>query len=102
MTESIRPDSLRQLDAQDEKAAAEARRRAELDRRAAAAEHVEDDVDRDETPADGDDVSPHYGRRAQPGDVLGLETGGETTGIGDTAEDEDERRRAAVKKASGD
>jgi hypothetical protein len=42
-----------------------------------------------------DDTSPHLGGRAQPGDVLGLETGGETTGIGDTAEDEDERRRAA-------
>jgi hypothetical protein len=91
---------LRQLDAQDEKAAAEARRRAELDRRAAA-EDLDDDVDRGETPADGGDVSPHHGRRAQPGDVLGIETGGETTGIGDTAEDEDERRRAAVKKASG-
>jgi hypothetical protein len=95
MTESIRPDSLRQLDAQDEKAAAEARRRAELDRVA-----VEQDDETDETLADGGDVSPHHGRRAQPGDVLGIETGGETTGIGDTAEDEDERRRAAVKKAS--
>lgn len=42
-----------------------------------------------------DDLSPHYGGRAQPGDVLGLETGGETTGIGDTAEDEDTRRRDA-------
>jgi hypothetical protein len=39
------------------------------------------------------DVSPHYGGRAQPGDVLGIETGGETTEIGDTAEDEDKRRR---------
>ena len=93
MTESIRPDSLRQLDPHDEKTAAEARRRAELDR--VAAERS------DETPADGGDVSPHYGRRAQPGDVLGIETGGETTAISDTAEDEDERRRAAVKKASG-
>ena len=42
-----------------------------------------------------DDVSPHFGGRAQPGDVLGLETGGETTSIGDTADDEDGRRRAA-------
>jgi hypothetical protein len=42
-----------------------------------------------------DDVSPHFGGRAQPGDVLGLETGGETTSIGDTAEDEDTRRRNA-------
>lgn len=43
--------------------------------------------------SDRDDVSPHYGGRAQPGDVLGLETGGETTGLGDTAEDENKRRR---------
>jgi hypothetical protein len=33
--------------------------------------------------------------RAQPGDVLGIETGGETTGLGDTARDEDERREDA-------
>lgn len=44
-----------------------------------------------------DDMSPHFGGRAQPGDVLGLETGGETTTIGDTAEDEDKRRRDAEK-----
>jgi hypothetical protein len=42
----------------------------------------------------GDD-SPHLDGRAQPGDVLGIETGGERTGIGDTAEDEDKRRRDA-------
>ena len=47
----------------------------------------------DERRRDADDVSPHYGGRAQPGDVLGIETGGETTEIGDTAEDEDKRRR---------
>lgn len=47
-----------------------------------------------------DDVSPHYGGRAQPGDVLGLETGGETTAIGDTAEDEDKRRRDADRSRS--
>jgi hypothetical protein len=33
--------------------------------------------------------------RAQPGDVLGIETGGETTALGDTARDEDERREDA-------
>lgn len=33
--------------------------------------------------------------RAQPGDVLGVETGGETTHLGDTAEDENERLREA-------
>jgi hypothetical protein len=94
MTESIRPDPLRQADPQDEKAAAEARRAAELKRR-----ELEKDQD---AAVDSSDVSPHDGRRAQPGDILGIETGGETTGIGDTAEDEDERRRDADKKASRD
>ena len=35
--------------------------------------------------------------RAQPGDVLGIETDGETTSLGDTREDEDERREDAEK-----
>jgi hypothetical protein len=42
-------------------------------------------------------VSPHFGGRAQPGDVLGIETGGETSEIGDSAEDENERRRKLEK-----
>jgi hypothetical protein len=50
---------------------------------------------------EGGDVSPHLGGRAQPGDVLGIETGGETTEIGDTDEKEDKRRRDA-EKAAGD
>jgi hypothetical protein len=33
--------------------------------------------------------------RAQPGDVLGIENDGETTHLGDTAEDEDERLQDA-------
>jgi hypothetical protein len=33
--------------------------------------------------------------RAQPGDVLGIERGGETTSLGDTREDEDRRRETA-------
>jgi hypothetical protein len=37
--------------------------------------------------------------RAQPGDVIGIETEGEITELGDTAEDEDARRRAAEKDA---
>lgn len=45
------------------------------------------------------DESPHFGGRAQPGDVLGIETGGERTEIGDTAEDEDERRREGIEAA---
>ena len=43
--------------------------------------------------------SPHFGGRAQPGDVLGVETEGEQTHVGDTAEDEDKRREAAQKHA---
>lgn len=35
--------------------------------------------------------------RAQPGDVLGIETAGETTALGDTTRDEDERREDAEK-----
>jgi hypothetical protein len=37
--------------------------------------------------------------RAQPGDVLGIERGGETTTLGDTAEHEDHRREEAVEEA---
>ena len=39
--------------------------------------------------------APAVGERAQPGDVIGIESGGETTSIGDTAEDEDRRRERA-------
>ena len=46
-----------------------------------------------------DDASPHYAGRAQPGDVIGIETEGERTYVGDTAEDENRRRRAALKAA---
>lgn len=45
------------------------------------------------------DVSPHHDGRAQPGDVLGIETRGEETHIGDTAEDENERRESNDKAA---
>jgi hypothetical protein len=38
--------------------------------------------------------------RAQPGDILGIERGGETTSLGDTEEDEDRRRRDAEKEAA--
>jgi hypothetical protein len=37
--------------------------------------------------------------RAQPGDVLGIERGGETTNLGDTEEAEDRRRRSAIDDA---
>ena len=46
------------------------------------------------------DISPHFGGRAQPGDILGIETGGETTSIGDTSDDEDKRRRDLEKAAA--
>lgn len=45
------------------------------------------------------DSSPHFDGRAQPGDVIGVETGGEQTHVGDTAQDEDKRREAAQKDA---
>jgi len=44
---------------------------------------------------DPTDTSPHLDGRAQPGDVIGLETGGERTYMGDTADDENKRRRDA-------
>ena len=36
--------------------------------------------------------------RAQPGDVLGIERGGETTGLGDTRDSEDKRRKDALEE----
>jgi hypothetical protein len=48
---------------------------------------------------DAGDVSPHFGGRAQPGDVVGFETGGERTHLGETSEDENERRREGEKAA---
>jgi hypothetical protein len=41
-------------------------------------------------------------QRAQPGDVLGIESGGEVTHIGDTADDEDARRLAAERAVRRD
>lgn len=90
MTDSTRDTRLDTADPHVVDEAAEARRRAELERR----DKVED-VQRREA----DDVSPHFGGRAQPGDVLGIETGGETTEIGDTDEDENKRRRDLDRKA---
>ncbi|HTK29929.1 MAG TPA: PRC-barrel domain-containing protein [Vicinamibacterales bacterium] len=48
--------------------------------------------------AHGGETSPHPGGRAQPGDVLGVETGGERTYIGDTKDSENDRRRDAEKE----
>ena len=58
------------------------------------------DVDELDTTDIAGDTSPHFGGRAQPGDILGIETGGETTAIGDTTEDEDERRADLEKAAA--
>ena len=40
--------------------------------------------------------------RAQPGDVLGIERGGETTSLGETEEDEDRRRKDAEREVADD
>jgi hypothetical protein len=53
----------------------------------------------DEGRVPASDPSPHFAGRAQPGDVIGFETGGERTHVGETAEDEDKRRRDAEKAA---
>ena len=89
MTESIRIPRVENPDDNSVEEMTNAERRAPLD-----SEH--DDLD-----PSADDVSPHDGGRAQPGDVLGIETGGETTEIGDTSEDENERRRRAEDDAAG-
>jgi hypothetical protein len=58
------------------------------------------DRDRELVTAQGGDTSPHLGGRAQPGDVLGVETGGESTHIGETSDDENKRRQDAEKDAA--
>jgi uncharacterized protein YjbJ (UPF0337 family) len=41
------------------------------------------------------------GVRAQRGDILGLDSEGETTNLGDTASDEDKRRVDALRRGAG-
>jgi sporulation protein YlmC with PRC-barrel domain len=60
------------------------------------------DRDRELVTAQGGDTSPYQGGRAKPGDVIGVETGGETTHVSDTKADEDERRRDAERAAAKD
>ncbi len=55
-------------------------------------EEREEREDRELVTARATDVSPHLEGRAQPGDIIGIETGGEQTHVGETAEDEDKRR----------
>ena len=64
-----------------------------------------DELDAADEPGDArgaDDVSPHFGGRAQPGDILGFETDGETTSLGDTSEDENKRRHDLEKDVGED
>ena len=58
-------------------------------------EQSRSDYDREHVTGRADDVSPHHDGRAQPGDVLGVETGGERSYLGDTSADENERREDA-------
>jgi hypothetical protein len=67
---------------------------------AAEAARTARDLDREAVVAQAGDVSPHQDGRAQPGDVLGVETGGERTYIGDTSDDENKRRRDAEEAAA--
>jgi hypothetical protein len=69
-----------------------AREDAELQDRTAGKRERDERTERETEP------SPHFDGRAQPGDVLGLETGGEQTHIGDTSDDENKRRRDAEKE----
>lgn len=59
------------------------------------------DVEHERVVARADD-SPHFDGRAQPGDVIGIETGGERTAIGETTEDENKRREEAERAARED
>jgi hypothetical protein len=56
---------------------------------------VKDFFDRRDEVATREEPSPHFAGRAQPSDVIGVETGGEQTHVGETTEDENNRRRDA-------
>lgn len=56
-------------------------------------------LEREAREQEAPDASEDNGVRAQPGDVLGLDTDGETTSLGDTSEDEDSRRVDALRDA---
>jgi hypothetical protein len=52
-------------------------------------------IDPKTTPPRRETIPHPIDDRAQPGDVIGIERDGETTELGDTREDEDERRQDA-------
>lgn len=56
-------------------------------------------IDPNTTPRPTPPVAHPADDRAQPGDVIGIERDGETTELGDTRDDEDERRREAEEAA---
>ena len=60
----------------------------------------DEDRERELVVGQGGDASPHAGGRARPGDVIGLDEGGERTYLGDTSEDENERRGDAERDAA--
>jgi PRC-barrel domain len=59
------------------------------------------EIDRDQLRDRDDTRAPAVGERAQPGDILGIESAGETTSLGDTASDEDKRRESAEEDIQG-
>jgi hypothetical protein len=64
------------------------------------AREADRDSERELVTAREGDTSPYFDGRAQPGDVLGLETGGEQTHVGETSEDENKRRIDAERDAA--
>jgi sporulation protein YlmC with PRC-barrel domain len=60
------------------------------------------DRERELVTAQGGDTSPYAGGRAKPGDVSGVDTGGEQTHVSDTKEDENKRRQDAERAAAKD
>ena len=56
--------------------------------------------DREREMVSARETSGDNANRAQPGNLIGVDSGGEQTHIGDTAKDEDDRRRDAEKAAA--
>ena len=60
-------------------------------------ERIEPDLVRAQAAAET--TSPRSNERAQPGDVIGVESGDERSYLGDTSEDEDRRLESAERAA---